>query len=512
MEAPEATERFLGVDLGTSSIKCVILRPDGSVAASSSEPLVLHHPQPLWAEQTTDEWWGAFEAAMKTLHAAAPEELQRVVSVGVNGQMHGAVLLDGSGHALRPCILWCDGRCSEECKELLQVPHYCERSGNLPMPGFTAPKLKWVAKHEPAVFAATRMVLLPKDYLVWRLTGEYGTDASDAAGTLWLNPLTRQWDELLVAASGLSVSQLPVVREGTDLVGVVQPSVASMLNLPSRVVVCAGAADNAASALALGVTSSGQGLVSLGTSGVVLVGNTKHASAPHRTVHAFCHCIPKVWYQMGVTLGACGSLQWWSEIQHSTVASLVEEVDSLPKKRTNAIFLPYLNGERTPHNTTKAAGMFFNLRSSTTRAEMTLAVMEGVAFSLADCLAALREAGLSIPAEFSIVGGGAASPTWCQIVSDVFGSVMWIRQGTDYNAAVGAARLARLAYVASRFGVENALAQLHGICPVPAATSHQVPTATTESAQYYAKKLNTYRMVYERTKELMVGDDDAKEV
>ena len=439
---------YLGIDLGTSGVKLVLLDDSHRIVALADAPLGLSRPQPLWSEQDPQDWWRALEQAMAQLGSQAPTALAGVRAVGLSGQMHGAVLLDGHQRVLRPAILWNDGRAAEECKELERIePRSREITGNLAMPGFTAPKLLWVRRHEPAVFAEVRTVLLPKDWLRLQLTGELASDMSDASGTLWLDVAQRRWSEAMLSACGLTLAHMPQLMEGSAPGATLRPELARAWGLPDRVIVAGGAGDNAAGAVGVGVVRAGQGLVSLGTSGVIFLASDAHRPATQQAVHAFAHALPGRWHQMSVMLSAASALAWITRVTgHVDEAALLEEVAqlSLDRRAQAPLFLPYLSGERTPHNNPQASGAFAGLRLEHDRAALAYAVIEGVAFGLKDGWAAMRD-GSARAQELALVGGGARSDLWAQLLASALGSVLRRHEGAQAAAAVGAARLAWLA-------------------------------------------------------------------
>lgn len=439
---------YLGIDLGSSEVKAVLLASDGSMVGTCRAALSLSRPQPLWAEQAPEDWWSATQAVVAGLRASYPAPWRRVRAIGLSGQMHGAVLLDRHDRVLRPAILWNDGRSHHECEQLSRVaPGLHEITGNLAMPGFTAPKLLWVRRHEPSIFAATATVLLPKDYLRLRLTGEKVSDCSDAAGTLWLDMAARDWSGAMLAACGLSRRQMPRLVEGNAASAMLRADIAQAWGLSRSVMVAGGAGDNAASAVGLGAVQPGDGFISLGTSGVLFAVSDGFRPNAAGAVHAFCHALPGRWHQMGVMLSAASCLRWFMQISGAgDEAQLLAEVASLrPAMRDRApLFLPYLGGERTPHNDPFASGTLHRLDHETSRAACTYAVLEGVAFGMLDCLNSLGQSGTKVE-RLSLVGGGAKSPAWAQLIADVLEVDILLRAGAPHAAALGAARLAWLA-------------------------------------------------------------------
>lgn len=440
---------FLGIDLGTSEVKLLLLDGSGQIVGTAGAALSLSSPQPLWSEQNPDDWWQATQEAVRQLRAAHAAAFAAVRGIGLSGQMHGAVLLDDSDAILRPAILWNDGRSHAQCEQLTAAaPQLHAIAGNLAMPGFTAPKLLWVKQHEPETFARVASVLLPKDWLRLQLTGDKVSDPSDAAGTLWLDVARRDWSDDLLAACGLTRAQMPRLVESNQASGVLKPELARAWGLGPEVVVAGGAGDNAASAIGIGATRPGDGFISLGTSGVLFVVNDRFSPNPASAVHAFCHALPTRWHQMSVMLSAASCFKWFSQLVGHDEAALLAELarnDSAVIRETGApLFLPYLAGERTPHNDPFAPGVFHGLTAQTTRADCTYAVLEGVAFGLADGLDALRAAGTQVH-QLSLVGGGSRSHFWAQLIADVLQVDIVLHTGSEAGGALGAARLGWLA-------------------------------------------------------------------
>ncbi len=433
---------FIGIDLGTSGVKVVLVNAEGSVVDTQSSPISISRPKPLWSEQDPNEWWLATNTAMEALQQN--QDLSGVKAIGLSGQMHGATLLDENDRVLRPAILWNDGRCAKECTELESaVPNSREITGNIMMPGFTAPKLLWVKKHEPEVFGKVSKVLLPKDYLRFCMTGVYASDMSDSAGTMWLNVAKRDWADELLTATGLSRSHMPKLYEGPEVTGYLQKDVAAKWGM-QEVPVVAGAGDNAGGALGAGIHEAGQAMLSLGTSGVYFYADDKFVSNPESALHSFCHALPDAWHSMSVILSAASCLDWVANL--TGFASVPEMIKSLeendtPASNSNVIFLPYLSGERTPHNDPEAKGVFFGMDHSTSRQQLVHAVLEGVGFALADGLDAVH-AKSPAPGEIMLIGGGARSEYWRQLLADIFGIPVTFGEGGDVGPALGAARLA----------------------------------------------------------------------
>ncbi|EKT57315.1 xylulokinase [Providencia sneebia] len=434
---------YLGIDLGTSGVKVVLLNQQGHVEATRSVPLSVSRPFPLWSEQDPEQWWQATQQAILSLSEQHP--LENLQAIGLSGQMHGATLLDAQNNVLRPAILWNDGRCETECHELAQiVPNYLELTGNLLMPGFTAPKLQWVKNHEPDIFKKIAKVLLPKDYLRWKLTGDFATDMSDASGTLWLDVKNRCWSQTMLDATGLTLLQMPKLYEGTQITGYLHESLANLWNIP-RVPIVAGAGDNAAGAIGVGLCHPQQALLSLGTSGVYFVVTDGYLSSPENGLHSFCHALPNQWHLMSVILSAASCLDWVAALTGlSSVEALFDEIQSCSPDTPPLWFLPYLSGERTPHNNPNAKGAFWGLTHQHKRADLCKAVVEGVSFALAQGIDILHETGVK-PTSITLIGGGSRSPYWRQLLADIIGITIDYRDGGEVGPALGAARLARVA-------------------------------------------------------------------
>jgi xylulokinase len=438
---------YLGIDLGTSGLKLLLLDAEQRIIATADAPLSAQQPQLGWSEQDPQAWWAGLELAVAALRHQAPAAWQAVRAIGLSGQMHGAVLLDARDQVLRPAILWNDGRAARECAELEQsVPDSRRISGNLAMPGFTAPKLCWLRKHEAALFARIRKVLLPKDWLRLQLCGEAVSEMSDASGTLWLDVGARRWSATMLAACGLDETQMPRLVEGSSLSGTLRAELARRWGLPPGVKLAGGAGDNAASAIGIGAVAPGQGFISLGTSGVAFLVSDGFRPAPAQAVHAFAHALPASWHQMAVMLSAASAFGWVSRLTGSAdAASLAAQVAQLPiaLRERAPLFLPYLSGERTPHNNAAASGVFIGLRHEHDAAALGYAVMEGVGFGLLDGMQAMGQAG---PGEaLALVGGGARSSAWGQLLAAQLGRPLYRPEHAPVAAALGAARLAWLA-------------------------------------------------------------------
>ncbi|MDZ7632159.1 MAG: xylulokinase [Gemmatimonadaceae bacterium] len=436
----------LGIDLGTSAVKLALIEHTSAgprVIGSASEALSVQRPHPDWSEQEPESWWRATLACGDALHASHPRELSACAAIGLSGQMHGATLLDADGAVLRPCILWNDGRSARQCREFEAAwPESRAVTGNLAMPGFTAPKLLWVREHERDVFARTATVLLPKAYLRLRLCGELIEEMSDASGTLWLDVGRREWSEAALAACGMTLAQMPRLVEGNALAGQLSSALCARWGMARAPLIAGGAGDNAAGAVAVGAVRPGDAFVSLGTSGVLWCTTAGFAPNTDGAVHAFCHAVPATWHQMGVLLNGASCLAWWAGVVGQPEADLLAELT--PGRTTSAFFTPYLSGERTPHNDPAIRGAFAALDAAHTRDSLTLAVLEGVSYAMRDAKQALTDAGTRLH-EADLLGGGARSPFWCQLMADVLGLPLHQVAQSELGCALGAAKLAAMA-------------------------------------------------------------------
>jgi len=467
---------YLGLDLGTSGVKALLIDGDQKIVASATGHLEVSRPHPGWSEQEPAHWINATEEAMLALKASYPKQIAAVKGVGLSGQMHGATLLGAGDEVLRPCILWNDTRSHREAAALDGDPRFRKISGNIVFPGFTAPKLAWVKANEPQIFAELRKVLLPKDYLRLWLTGEHISEMSDSAGTSWLDTGGRRWSAELLAATGLDESQMPTLVEGTAPGGTLRGSVAARWGMGGHVVVAGGAGDNAASAIGMGTVSEGRAFVSLGTSGVLFAANASYLPNPASAVHTFCHALPGTWHQMGVILSATDSLNWLAGVTGKDAQHLTEELGETPSGPGKVTFLPYLSGERTPHNDAAIRGAFVGLGHESGRATLTQAVVEGVAFALRDNLEALLAAGTEL-SRVTAIGGGSRSRFWLKTIANTLGLSVDIPADGDFGAAFGAARLGLIA-------AENA--DPLSVCTPPATAETIEPDAALGAAYHDA--------------------------
>lgn len=447
---------LIGIDVGTSGTKTLLSDADGRIAARATVDYPLHAPRPAWAEQDAEDWWNAAVEGIRRVLNEASVRPEDVAGIGVTGQMHSSVLLDAAGRVVRPPILWCDGRTTAECRQIEADvggrARLIELTGNPALEGFTAPKLVWLRNHERASYDRIKTVMLPKDYIRYRLTGEIATDVSDAAGTLLYDVRRREWSSPVVESLGLDPAWLPRVAESAEVVGAVTQAAAELTGLNAGTPVVAGGADNTCGAIGAGVVRPGQALVSIGSSGVVFVPTEEPRLHPDGIVHTFVHSVPDTWYVMGVTLAAGLSLRWVrDELGHleQGAARLLDadaydllsaQAAQAPAGSAGLYFLPYLTGERTPHADSSARGVWFGLSTSHKRAHLIRSVFEGITYSLRDALDAIRAMGVDV-AEVRLVGGGARSTFWHQLTADVLG-VAAARMQMDEGPGFGALLLA----------------------------------------------------------------------
>ena len=476
---------LIGLDVGTSGIKAIAVSPDGQVLASATRGYELSTPRPGWSEQHPEDWWLAADSALGEV-----AEGREVAGIGLSGQMHGLVVLDAQDRVIRPAILWNDQRTAAECAEIEERvgrERLVELTGNRALTGFTAPKLLWLRRHEPEAFARVARVMLPKDYVRLRLTGDWASDAADASGTLLFDVAGRRWSDEVLSALELPADWLPPVLESPDRAGVVSPSTTMSQGIP----VAAGAGDQPAAALGVGIDRPGPVSVVLGTSGVVLAALPEYAHDPEGRVHAFCHAVPGAWQAMGVMLSAAGSLQWLHErlAPETTLEALVAEAERWEPGVEGLLFLPYLAGERTPHADPDARGAFVGLQLRHDRGALVRAVLEGVAFGLRDALDAVRQLGVDATVGRAS-GGGARSRLWLQIVASALDVPLELTESEE-GSAFGAAVLAGVAggvFSDVREGVSRCVRVREVIDP----------ERTWRDA--YAELLPRYRALYPATK------------
>ncbi len=439
----------MGIDSSTTSVKALISDGDGRIVGIGSTALESHFPKPMWSEQNPIDWWHAAQQSIRAALKAANLRGDEIAAVGLTGQMHGLVMLNGRGEVLRPAILWNDQRTQAQCDEITQrigADRLIALTGNRALTGFTAPKLLWVREHEPDVYAQCEHILLPKDYIRFMLTGEYVSEMSDASGMVLLNVAKRAWSQEVLDALGIPASWLPRVVEGTAVTGTVSAAAAEQTGLRAGTPVIGGGGDQAAGAVGMGCVTPDRLGVTVGTSGVVFAPLTDYAYEPEGRLHAFCHCIPGQWHLMGVMLSAAGSLAWYRDTLAHDVAydTLLAEAAEVPPGSEGLFFLPYLAGERTPHPDPNARGAFIGLTQRHTRGHMTRALLEGVAYGLKDSFALIANLGLPSRYQVRISGGGAKSAIWQQIIADVLDAPI-VNVTTTEGAAFGAAVLAAVA-------------------------------------------------------------------
>ncbi|QEW21045.1 Xylulose kinase [Marinibacterium anthonyi] len=432
---------YLGVDLGTSGLRAILTDETGAVRAEADAAFTVAHPHPGWSEQDPADWIAACQATVAAIRARAPEDFAQLKGIGLSGHMHGATLLDAGDAVLRPCILWNDTRSITQAAALDAADGMRQITGNIVFPGFTAPKLLWVRDNEPKVFEKVAKVLLPKDYLRLWLTGEHISDLSDSAGTAWLDVGRREWSDTALGLGDMRRDQMPALIEGAAPGGTLRAALLSEWGLCGPVIVAGGAGDNAAAACGIGALGEGTGFVSLGTSGVLMTGRDRYAPDPASAVHSFCHAVPGRWYQMGVILAATDSLNWLSRNLREKPADLSAALPDTAKGPSRLMFLPYLSGERTPHNDSTIRGAFTGIDVAMGRADLAQAVMEGVGFALRDSLEALAGTGARLDTLWA-VGGGARSRFWLTTLANILNLPLCVPAGSELGAAMGAARLA----------------------------------------------------------------------
>jgi len=475
---------YLGLDLGTSGVKALLIDDAQKNIASAGGALDVSRPHPGWSEQDPAHWLKATEEAVGKLKRSHGKELAAVKGIGLSGQMHGATLIDDKDKVLRPCILWNDTRSHAEAEALDVNPSFRPLTGNIVFPGFTAPKLLWVKNHEPTIFGKVAKVLLPKDYLRLWLTGDYISEMSDSAGTAWLDVARRAWSPGLLAATDLDEKHMPALVEGTEPGGTLGAKLAAQWGMGKSVVVAGGAGDNAASACGMGTVKAGAAFVSIGTSGVLFAANAAYLPNPKSAVHTFCHALPGAWHQMGVILSATDSLNWLSEVTGRSASELTEELGDSLKAPGSVSFLPYLSGERTPHNDAAIRGSFTGLGHESGRPVLTQAVLEGVSFAFRDSLEALKAAGTNL-ARVTAIGGGSRSRYWLKSIATALGIPVDLPADGDFGAAFGAARLGLIA--ADK-------ADPHAVCTQPATAETIEPERKLADA--YSEAYQRYRALY----------------
>jgi xylulokinase len=467
----------IGIDLGTSGVKAVILQDAETVLADAAQPIAVSIPHVGWSEQDADDWVAAVWSCLDRLAAAAPREMAAVTAIGLSGQMLCALLLDKSLKPLRPAILWNDQRSIAECAELLQrCPDIGQRTNGTPDPGITAPKLLWLAKHEPQVMRDARMLLLTKDYVRLALTGEVATEPTDAGGTQLMDCRTGTWDRHLCEAAGWNPDHLPPVTSAWKAAGGLRPQLAQRWGMIPGIPVAAGAGDNMASTLGAGAARPGDAVLTIGTSGVACIVDATFHPGPQRAILTSAHAAPDCFLSMGVVMSATAALDWTARLSATTAATLAGEAEAMApaKQAESPVFLPCLNGIRTPANRPQATARLEGLHPGVDRAMMGYATMEGVAFQFADCIAAQREVG-AIPARFIAVGGGTRSTLWTTLIATAIGEPVALPARSDIGGPAGAARLAAVAAGASTDVLSAPLPMRGTIDPDPALAERLAP-------------------------------------
>ncbi|MBV7274710.1 xylulokinase [Clostridiaceae bacterium UIB06] len=439
---------FLGIDLGTSSVKIIIMNEIGKVVESVSKGYEVSYPEVGWAEQNPEDWWNSTKAGIKELLSRGNIKAEDISGIGFSGQMHGLVLLDENDNVLMPAILWCDQRTQKQCDYLnneFGQEKLSKYTGNKALTGFTIPKVLWVKENRPEIYGKISHMMLPKDYISFKLTGNFASDVSDASGTVMFDVENRKWSKEMLDLLEIKEAVLPKVHESWEVTGKVSEEAAKETGLSTETLVTAGAGDQAAGAVGTGTVDAGILSVALGTSGVVFASDEKFAVDKDNRLHSFCHANGK-WHQMGVMLSAAASLQWWvdnvnSDIEGDIFEKLLSEAENAPIGSNRLFFLPYLMGERTPHSDPNAKGSFIGLNITHKRGEMTRAILEGVCFGLRDSLEILKDLKIEVK-EVRVSGGGSKSRLWRQILADIFDlevNVINSKEGPAYGAAILAA-------------------------------------------------------------------------
>lgn len=475
---------FLGIDVGTSAVKVCLAGRDLRPLESASAPLSISHPEPRWSEQNPEDWWTATVEAVRAVTDRVKGSAGGIAGIGLSGQMHGAVLLDASHKVVRPAILWNDGRSDAQCAAIAERgDHLAQLAGARPMAGFTAPKIMWLRQQEPENLVRIERVLLPKDYLGFRLHGAFMTDPSDAAGTYWFDQKARRWSRELCDVTSTDIDWLPRVAEGVEAAGALTTKAASALGLRSGIPVAVGGGDAAAGAVAVGAVRDGAGFVSLGTSGQLFIAASAYRAAPEAGIHSYAHCVPDMWFQMAAMLNGARPLSWFSEMTGASIALLLAEAEAAPLSST-PLFLPYLTGERTPHADNLIRGGFYGLENDTTRGQMTRAVVEAIAYSFADAKAAVG-AVVDIPGSLLAIGGGSKSDFLLQTIADVLDAPIRRAEGSDMGPSMGAARLGAVAAGG---------ASIDDISRPPAASTEFCPDLSARTR--HLERLESYRGLY----------------
>ncbi len=491
---------FIGLDVGTTGAKAILIDGEGKVAGTASSGYPMYNPKPLWSEQNPEDWWQAVQVSFRRIISESKVDTGAIKGIGLTGQMHGLVMLDKEGKILRPCIMWNDQRTSKECEEITSVigfDNLLRITGNAVLPGFTAPKIMWIKKNEPDIFSRVEHILLPKDYIRYRLTNEFATDVSDASGTSLLDVNKRRWSDTILSKLDIPVAWMPDVFESIEMTGALTPEAAELTGLKAGTPVIAGAGDQAAGGVGTGTIKNGIASVVLGTSGVVFAHTDKLTIEPEGRLHAFCHAAPGTWHVMGVTLSAAGSFRWFRDtfceqeteeakkLKTDVYEDLTQKASAVPAGSEGLIFLPYLTGERTPYPDPDAKGTFTGITVRHNKNYFIRAVLEGVAYSLKDCLELNRNIGLQTT-EIRISGGGAKSNLWKRILADIF-NVELVTLNSTEGAPYGAALLA-----AAGTGTFNTVEEACDKCIKNVSTT--VPIK--ENAAVYKEFYEIYKNLY----------------
>ncbi len=486
--------QYIGIDLGTSSVKLILMEKDGTVLSSISKEYPVCYPKPGWSEQNPEDWFRQTLVGLAELIAAEQADKIRIGGIGIGGQMHGLVALDGKDQVIRPAILWNDGRTQEETEFLNTVigkKKLVEYTGNIAFAGFTAPKILWMKKNEPEKFYSIRKIMLPKDYLVYRLTGTFSTDVSDASGMLLLDVQNRRWSKEMLEICGIREQLLPEIHESYDIIGYVKPEIKRGLGLSQNIIVAAGAGDNAAAAVGTGTVENGSCNISVGTSGTVFIASDRYRVGENNAIHSFGHANGK-YHLMGCMLSAASCLKWWLEDILKTGDYQGEQKGIKGAANNRVFFLPYLMGERSPHNDPNVRGAFLGLGMDTTRAQMMESIFEGVSFALKDSIGIAESLGIEIK-KTKLCGGGAKSPIWQQILSNILNLKIEILE-MEEGPALGAAILAAVA-CGEYATVEDAAKSIVKV------KETIVPEA--EMVEAYQKKYQVFRKLYPAIKEIV---------
>ena len=440
---------YIGIDLGTSGVKTILIDYNQDILATAHSALTVQSPQDGFNEQDPNSWIKATEICLTELKKQKSKEFSNTTSIGISGHMHGATIIDNQGKVIRPCILWNDTRAFKECEEFENQDFDVRNiSGNIAMPGFTAPKINWLIKNESENFKKIFKVLLPKDYLRYYLTGEFFSDMSDASGTLWMDIKNRQWSEQLLEISNLNINHMPKLVEGNQEAGMLSSKLKEKFNFNKNVIVVGGAGDNAASAAGLGVVEENQSFISLGTSGVFFTPTSNFLMNTKDAVHSFCHCLPNKWHLMSVMLSASNCLDWICSLTGNNIADALKNIENYSSNLENIFnapyFLPYLSGERTPHNDPHARGSFHYLKTTTDKSAMQYAVLEGISFGIFDGFNSIQSVNQKFDDIF-VVGGGSKSSYWLNLLSSILNRKLSICEQSEFGAALGVARLAMFA-------------------------------------------------------------------